>query len=127
MGYVSGTVTVPDNKNSEGLLVRFVDSATGVGATAVVGDDGSYELQHKGDAGVPVGSYKISVSVYAPQMSDKEYTEFLSSPPAERKKVEDQRNGKLELVPEKYRSAATSGLSYEIISGSQVHDIVLEK
>ena len=125
VGYVSGKVVVPDGKNSEGLLVRFTNGATGVGATAIVNENGTYELKHKGNAGVPIGNYKISVTAYVPQMSDKEFTEFMSSPPAKRKEIESQRNAKMTLVPEQYHRAATSELSYEIVSGTQEHNIVL--
>ena len=127
VGYVSGKVTVPDEKDPAGLLIRFVNGATGIGATAVVDENGTYELKHKGAAGVPIGTYKISITAYKPQMSDKEYTDFMNSPPAERKQIEAQRNEKMSLVPKKYHKASSSGLSYEIASGTQVHDIVISE
>ena len=124
-GFVSGKVTIPDSQNPSGLLVRFVNGATGMGATAVVNDDGTYELKHKGYEGIPIGVYKISVTAYVPQMSDKEYTDFMSSPPAQREKIEKERNAKKNFVPKKYHKASSSGLSYEVVSGSQVHNLSL--
>ncbi|MDB2686105.1 carboxypeptidase-like regulatory domain-containing protein [Mariniblastus sp.] len=127
LGYVSGKVTVANQGNSEGLLVRFMNGASGVGATAVVGEDGTYELKHKGKAGVPIGTYRVSITAYVPQMSDKEYTEFLNLPGKERKEIEDQRNSKMTLVPERFYLPTTSGLSYDVVSGSQKYDIDLTK
>ena len=127
LGYVSGQVTVANEENPAGLLVRFINGASGVGATAVVGEDGTYKLKHKGKAGVPIGTYRISITAYVPQMSDREYTDFLSLPGKERKKIEDQRNAKMTLVPERFYLPATSGLSYEVVTGSQKHNIDLTK
>ena len=77
VGYVSGKVTVPSGKNTEGLLVRFVNGSSGVGATAVVAEDGSYSLKHKGKEGVPIGLYIISVTAYVPHMTDREIADFM--------------------------------------------------
>ena len=127
VGFVSGKVTVPSGDNPAGLLVRFANGASGVGATAVVEDGGVYTLKHKGDEGVPVGTYKISVTAYVPQMSDREYTDFLDLPADEQNQISEQRNAKKKLVPKKYYNQNTSGLSYEIVQGDQTHDIVISE
>ena len=125
VGYVNGKVTVPDAKSPEGLLVRFANGATGIGANAVVAEDGTYELKCKGSKGVPVGTYKISVTAYKRPLTDKEYSDSMSAPSAEQKKVKDEQNAKKKLVPKKYRLPTTSGLSYEVVSGSQEHNLNL--
>ena len=125
VGYVSGKVTVPSGEDPAGLLLRFVDGASGSGATAVVEQGGTYTLKHKGAAGVPVGAYTISVTAYVPQMTDKERTEFLALPADEQRQISEQRNAKKKLIPKKYHNQKTSNLSYKIVSGSQKHDIVI--
>ena len=127
VGYVSGKVSVPGGENPAGLLIRFTDGGSGVGATAVVADGGAYSLKYKGNAGVPIGSYRISVTAYVPRMSDKEYADFLSLPADEQKRISDERNVKKKMVPQKYHKQNTSGLSYEIVEGSQNHDIVVTR
>ena len=127
VGYVSGKVTLPDGKSPAGLLVRFVDGSTGVGATSVVAEDGTYTLKHKGASGVPVGSFKVSVTAYIPHMSDREYSSFMAASPEERKRIEDEQNAEKGRVPKKFHNQNTSGLTYEIVSGSQSHDVVVTK
>ena len=86
-------------------------------------DDGSYALKHKGEAGVPVGAFKIAVTAYVKEMTDKEMSEFLSASGKEQKRIEAKRNEKMTLVPENYHNTRTSGLSYEVVEGKQTHDI----
>ena len=126
VGYVSGKVTVPSDKNPEGLLVRFANGASGVGANAVVAEDGTYELKYKGSTGVPVGTYKISVTAYTRPLTDKEYSDSMSGVlSAELTKMKEEQKAKKKLVPKKYRLPTTSDLSYEVVSGSQEHNLDL--
>ena len=125
VGYVSGKVTLPDNKDSAGVLVRFVSGSSGVGATAIVNEDGTYSLMHKGHTGVPVGTYKISLTTYVPHMTDREIADLDSASPEEQRKIRAERNAGRTRVPKKYQKQNTSGLAYEIVSGSQTHDIKL--
>ena len=85
-------------------------------------------MKHKGEAGVPVGAFKIAVTAYVKEMTDKEMTdkemsEFLSASGKEQKRIEAKRNEKMTLVPENYHNTRTSGLSYEVVEGKQTHDI----
>lgn len=125
VGSVTGKVTLPDGNTAAGLLVRFLNESAGIGATAILAEDGTYSLKHKGETGIPIGTYNIAVTAYVKEMTDEEMTAFLNLPAAEQKKINAERYAKLALVPEKYHTTTTSGLSYEIIKGPQTFDIVL--
>jgi len=127
VGYVSGKVILPDGNNPAGLLVRFMNEPAGVGATSLVAEDGTYSLKHKHKSGVPVGPYQIAVTAYVKQMGDQEYTDFLSLPASEQRRINAERYAKMSLVPEKYHDTYTSGLSYEIVEGEQTHDIEISE
>ena len=43
----------------------------------------------------------------------------------EQKKIQVDRHAMKSLVPEQYHSASTSSLSYEIVEGTQTHDMVV--
>ena len=124
-GYVSGKVTLQNGNDPAGLLVRFINASDGVGATGVVQQDGRYSLKSKGESGVPIGSYKIAVTAQVRHMTDLEVVEFMKLSGAEQREVEKERRAKSQLVPKMYRSTETSDLSYEVVSGSQTHDIVI--
>ena len=126
-GYVSGKVTLQNGNDPAGLLVRFMNASEGVGATAVVQQDGRYSLKSKGEAGVPVGIFKVAVTGQVRHMSDLEVVEFMKLSRAEQQKVEADRRAKSKLVPERYRSTETSDLSYEVVAGEQTFDIVLSQ
>ena len=83
-------------------------------------------MKHKGEAGVPVGAFKIAVTAYVKEMTDKEMSEFLSASGKEQKRIEAKRNEKMTLVPENYHNTRTSGLSYEVVEGKQTHDIDID-
>ena len=124
-GYVSGKVTLQNGNDPAGLLIRFMNPSAGIGATALVADDGTYSLRYKGNAGVPIGTFKIAVTAHVKLMNDLEVVKFMELSGAEQAKVTAERSAKKVLVPEKYRSTETSDLSYEIVSGTQTHDIVV--
>ncbi len=59
---VTGVVTL-DNKPMEGLLVIFSpEGPGGFTGTATTGADGSYALRCLRGAGVPAGSYRVSIT-----------------------------------------------------------------
>ena len=124
-GYVSGKVTLENGNDPAGLLIRFMNPSDGVGATAVVQQDGTYSLKHKREPGVPPGTFKIAVTAQVKHMTDLEVVEFMKLSGAEQEKVERERREKSKLVPERFRSTDTSDLSYEIVAGEQTFDIVV--
>ena len=124
-GYVSGNVTLSNGNDPADLLVRFMNTSAGVGATAVVQQDGTYELKYKGKTGVPIGKFKIAVTAHIRHMNDLEVAEFMELSGAEQQKIKAERQKKRDLIPKKYQKTETSDLSYEIVDGVQTYNIVI--
>jgi hypothetical protein len=102
---VSGTVTHAGRPVAEGV-VQFAESATGRGAEAAIGPDGRYTAR------LPAGTYQVAV---LPPTVESDPNAGLPNPTF--KKVKD--------IPEKYRSAATSGLTAVVAAGRTTHDFAL--
>lgn len=93
--------------------VQFLPAAENAGlqpATGMIKEDGSYEMTSVHGTGVQPGNYQVSVS----SMESIDITETPMPPKY--------------LVPEKYSTPQTSGLTIEVKDGSAMtHDITLPK
>lgn len=120
IGQVHGKVTFEGKPVASGAAVSFL--AAGGGASGVVGADGSYRVVSTQGEGVAAGTYKVLV---LPPGG--------STPTPEEAMKASMSNGKGQAaapsdptIPEKYRSAATTPLSYEIKVGDNEINIELK-
>lgn len=126
-GTVRGTVTIDGEPVPSGTGVTFISDA-GFTASGRVAAGGTYELSNA-DRGnqIPVAAYKAMVSAPAAggtSEADANYEAMMQAsasggsgqiaPAAE------------EVIPAKYRSAATSGLSYDVKAGENTIKIELK-
>lgn len=123
-GTISGTAKIKGANLKAGTLITFT-SDKGTIASGTVAEDGSYVAKIIGNSSpekIPVGIYKIAVTVptEGQTMSDADYEAMMNSggkPPEVKKDTS---------VPAKYNSGQTSGLSLEVKTGANKHDIALE-
>jgi hypothetical protein len=107
---VSGTITLDGKAIGPGFLV-FAPLAGGTNpANGAIQPDGSYELKTANTAGLRPGKYKVSVTVL----------DQPDVPPGERSYVVAKSR-----IPEKYNDVNTSGLEFDVASGSNTIDIRL--
>lgn len=111
LGQVSGKVTSKGKPVFDGV-VTFM-SENGFGVSAPLNGEGGYALRSQYGLGIPIGSYKVTVTPPLVPASDV-------ATPAERPAVRTA----LE-IPKKYREFATSGFEFKIESGSQKLDLDL--
>jgi len=108
--HVSGKVTLDGNGVGPGVVVFVPTGDQGNPATGAIQPGGDYFLKTYRDSGLSAGKYKVSVSVFdQPPVK-----------PGERSMVA----AKL-ITPEKYVSAETSGLEYDVERGSNTIEIPL--
>ncbi len=118
-GTVSGKVTLAGQPAPAGCTVTFMMDS-GALAAGQTGPNGAYELKAKGKPQVAAGKYKVMVSgAPAASMSEEDYTKMMSpggKAPAQ----------KASVIPAKYASTTTSGLSFEVKTGANTIDIELK-
>jgi hypothetical protein len=119
-GTVTGKVTLSGQSAPAGSMVTFM--ASGGVAAGPVGADGTYTLKSGGKPQVPAGKYQAMVSdPQSEAMSQEEVDKIMKS------------GGKIHakatpsVIPKKYSSIGTSGLSYEVKAGTNKIDIELTK
>lgn len=110
-GTVSGKV-VYQGQPLPGGTITFVP-AKGKPVTVAIDADGNYKA-----TAVPVGAARIAVETASLKPGRK---------PPKDKKIPGDQGGKYLRIPEKYGNPKTSGLTLEIQSGKQTHDIHLQK
>ncbi len=122
-GSVSGKVTYNGQPVPAGCSVMFMHVETSQSATSQTEADGTYSLRMLGGTKVLAGPYKISIAppaVATPDDSDPEaYASVMEGgdttpPPAA-----------APPFPDKYMNPDTSGLTYTVEEGPNVHDIDL--
>jgi hypothetical protein len=107
---VSGTVTLDGKAIGPGFLVFAPVGGETNPANGAIQTDGSYELKTANTAGLHPGKYKVSVTVL----------DQPDVPPGERSFVVAKSR-----IPEKYNDPNTSGLEFDVDSGSNTIDIPL--
>jgi hypothetical protein len=105
-GTVEGTVTIAGKPLSKGSI-SFENPQTGVSLMSNLGPDGSFRLQNVDGPGLPAGLYQVAISPSA--ISSGETPLAGTAAPAATEPAA--------TVPEKYRSAATSGLTADVKAG----------
>lgn len=126
-GTVSGTVTLGGEPAPQGCTVGFV-SDQGFTASGRVGAGGKYELSvaGKGNA-IPVASYKVTVTPPAAgETSDQDYEKMMEESASGAEEPKAKTEPAEEVIPAKYASTATSGLSFDVQKGPNTIDIKLE-
>ena len=126
-GTVSGTVTYQGKPVAAGT-VTFVPQKGGGAFTASI-REGKYKVE-----GVPTGAMKIAVSTPSPAPGINQFIGKMQPPPELRAKMAPNPSGEgsaqpsvpaTEPIPRKFEDPETSGLTYTVKSGVQVHDIDL--
>jgi hypothetical protein len=116
-GTVTGTVTYNNAPVPEGTVIVFMMDGGGHMATDSTDAAGKYELLMRDAPQVLSGSYSVGVTPPLPDMglSDDEIMERSAAGtlPESPKSV----------IPERYLSAETSGLSFEVKAGENTIDI----
>jgi hypothetical protein len=107
---VSGTVTLDGKAIGPGFLVFAPIAGDTNPANGAIQTDGSYELKTANTAGLRPGTYKVSVTVL----------DQPDVPPGERSYVVAKSR-----IPEKYNDPNSSGLEFDVESGSNTIDIPL--
>lgn len=110
-GRIFGKVTFQGQPVAAGM-VSFACSENGVQMSADIKPDGSYEVITTAGAGLPLGTYRVSVCppLVAPVMM-----------PGPATKAKEDSN-----IPEKYRHYDTAGLTLTVKQGKNPFDIELK-
>lgn len=119
MGTLTGKVTVGGNPAPAGCTVSIMSAEQGFVATASTGADGTYSMTWKGSGDLPVGKYGVSVTGPAAQTETDPDKLMKMSQEGTLPEIK-------EVVPAKYQTAKTSGLSVEIKEGPNTYDIPIE-
>jgi hypothetical protein len=116
VGEVSGTVTYQGQPLGSGQIMFLGDKGT---APASIAADGTYTA-HK----VPVGTVQITVETIPPVSGGQGGN--VAGMGLNTEGATTAAPGKYVKIPDKYKNARTSNLTYEVKSGKQQHDIVLQ-
>ena len=106
-GAVEGRVTIAGKPLSKGSI-SFENPQTGISLMSNLGPDGSFELQNLNGPGLPAGVYQVSISG-SPISTGETPLAGTTAPAASAEPAA--------TVLEKYRSAATSGLTADVKAG----------
>ena len=130
-GTVSGTITYKSEPLGNGVVV-FIgegnkDGSPAIGGSSPIGPDGTYKISN-----IPVGPMKITVETHPPPPGFKYTT--TKTPHMEKNMMEapkplqpiNNTPSRYVKIPNHYKFADHSGLSYEVTPGVQQHDISLE-
>ncbi len=107
---VSGTVTLDGKAVGPGTITFALKGGSSNPATGAIEKDGSYRLKTARTAGLHPGTYQVSLTVF----------EAAQGRPGERLYGPSKM-----ITPEKYSTTGTSGLEYEVKSGSNTINIDL--
>lgn len=111
-GPVKGRVTL-GNQPVAGATITFESKAAGVAQTATTDDSGNYEFESYNAAGLPAGSYKVTVSSGRFMQPGEEVPRIDPT-----KKPMAPAKPKSTTIPDKYAKPETSGLSAEVKAGA---------
>ena len=112
LGMVSGRVTFQGEPVSQAVVV-FSSAETGVHIQAEVDQDGRYEMHGIAAQGMPPGTYHVAVEPPPVDLPVGPIPKGFQMP-------------KYPKIPAKYRSVDTSRLEYQIRSGDNQFDIVMQ-
>ena len=125
-GTVSGTVTLQGQPVPQGCKVAFV-SDEGFTASGQVTAGGNYQLSVAGKGqNVPVATYKVCVSPpEGAEASEADYEKMMEES-AGGEEGAAETPAQEEVIPAKYQTTTTSGLSFAVEEGANTIDITLE-
>jgi len=106
---VTGVVTLNGEPLAHGT-VGFAPTGPGLRAASEIQSDGTYELQTNREAGLDVGEYAVTVASREPGQKDPNGGPPMPGP---------------FITPRQYAVASTSGLKYQVESGSNEINIEL--
>jgi type 1 fimbria pilin len=129
-GTVSGTLTLNGKPVPQGCTVVFV-SDKGFTATGQVGAGGNYQLSVVGKggtttSGVPAATYQVSVSPPASGEGSEADYDAMMEKSASGEGQPEASQAEAEVIPAKYQSSGTSGLSFDVKEGPNTIDIPLD-
>lgn len=130
-GTVSGTVTLNGEPVPQGCTVVFL-SDKGFTATGQVGAGGNYQLSVVGKggsttSGVPAATYQVSVSPPASgEGAEGDYDAIMEEAAKAGEGQPEESQAEAEVIPAKYQSSGTSGLSFDVKEGPNTINIPLE-
>jgi hypothetical protein len=101
-------------------VVSFISDA-GYVASGKVGAGGAYTLLDVDKPEIPVATYKVAVSPPAEQMSGDDYDKYMSA------EAGGDTQAATEVIPGRYASHATGGLSFDVKQGPNTINIELKK
>ena len=109
-GVVSGKITCNNRPLSLGT-VAMIDEDGKVASGMI--SDGEYKIEN-----APVGPVKISVQVYPP-------SPMMHPPTGPEAGAKPKPRLVFIPIPDRYKDASSSGLTYTVVSGEQTHDLEL--
>ena len=109
-GVVSGKITCNNRPLSLGT-VAMIDEDGAVASGMI--SDGEYKIEN-----VPVGPVKITVQVYPP-------SPMMHPPTGPEAGAKPKPRLVFIPIPDRYKDASSSGLTYTVVSGEQTHDLEL--
>ena len=112
LGTLEGTVTFEGTPLTEGMIYLKMPDGKGAGG-GEIGADGTFVIAGGAVGGIPTGTYTVW---FAPPMVEVSRGE---------NEAPDEQPKEMPNMPEKYRSASTSGLTVEITEGSNTKDFDL--
>jgi len=119
MGRVSGKVTYQDQPVANATVTFLPEAAGSQSATGITDASGEYQLSTFGkNDGALVGKHRVNVVARAA-------FEGKLPPGAGEAMLEEFQAAGKPLIPQKYFNVETSGLSFEVESGSNQFDLVL--
>ena len=119
-GTLSGTVTLDGAPAPTGTTIALIHDKTAQPAVAVVKEGGAYEASMRGEPKVLAGSYKVSLAdPPQPTMTDEQMAAIYEG--------KADATSTTSVVPQKYNSSETSGLTVEVSEGPNSFDIQLTK
>ncbi|HUT88246.1 MAG TPA: carboxypeptidase-like regulatory domain-containing protein [Thermoguttaceae bacterium] len=126
VGTVTGTVTLNGEPVPAGCTVTFI-SDDGHAASGKVGPGGSYQLSAGAEGNnVPAATYKVSITPPGKaDASEADYDKMMEAESAGEASQEETQPAE-EVIPAKYQTTGTSGLSFEVKAGSNTIDVPLE-
>jgi hypothetical protein len=120
-GTVSGVITLQGKPLAAGT-VSFRNDEKGLVASMQLDASGRYELRFAGGKQIPIGMYAVTISPPEPHVltaaelaSEKSAAVKNAAPPPRQD------------IPQKYRFAETSGLSFTVDAGANTFDLDLQR
>lgn len=110
LGRVTGRVTFQGQPVTKGIVVFVHQERKGIGMTAPLREDGTFEVEMANGFGLPLGKYAVAIS---PPYQDHPIGAITEAP-----KADEHAN-----IPQRYREPTTSPVVLEVKSGANVCDV----